>query len=96
MKSVKHTCAIFHNTVLEQELLVDRASRLVFQTYLRLSKLQFTVKTAVNANSMSPDGTTPLLVFQFRNQPMIWTKFEQLVRFLTKQVCMGERELRPY
>lgn len=71
---------------LEQELLANRASRLVFQTYLHLSKLPFTVKTAANARNMSPDGSTPFVVFQIRNQPMIWTKFEQLVGFLRKQV----------
>ena len=66
---------------------MDTANRLVFQTYLRLSKLDFSVKVARNVRSMSPSGTTPFLVFQMRNQPMIWTDFEQLVSFLDKQVC---------
>lgn len=70
----------------EQELLEHRASRIVFHTYLHLSKLPFTVKAVSNARNMSPDGSTPFLVFKIRNQPMIWTKFEQLVSFLRKQV----------
>lgn len=69
----------------EKELLVDTACRLVFQSYLRLSRLKFATKIAINAKSMSPDATTPFLVFQMKDQPMIWTDFDQLVCFLNRQ-----------
>lgn len=52
-----------------------------------LSNLPFTVKEVHNANSMSPEGTAPFVVFQLRNQPLILSNFEQMVGFLNAQVA---------
>lgn len=81
---------MLHIYTSEQELIPDTAHRLIFQTYLLLSKLSFTVQVAPNARSMSPEGTVPFVVLESGNKPLILSSFEQMVEFLNKQVYSSQ------
>lgn len=74
--------AVLFHLPKERELLGDTARRLAFEAYLEASKLPYAKRSQLNADYMSPSGTTPFLYLTYGGQPTIIWDFDLLRDFL--------------